>query len=509
MHGRPTRDPSGTALSPARPPWSVVIRCFAFVRKEIVEIVRQPRLIGLLVVGPFALLMLLGIGYGNDSFVKRSVFVAREDSIYAEVLERYEEQLDSMLESRGMVTTEAEGRRMLADGDVDVVVVFPDDPLAAVASGEQAIIRVLHDEIDPFQEQAVDIAARLAVQEVNSTVLERVVTEAGTELSTSDQYADTFLALAETAESNPEVPDEARTQLTSLDAAVTATTSVLDRLSTEDREAQADLDETARLIEAARVTLSQFDDGATDAERSQLGADLDALSAQLGDSVILDPAVLVRPFTSDTENVGVASVSPMTYFTPSSLALLLQHLSLTFAALSLVRDRRTGLFELMRVGPLSSVEIVIGKILAYVLIGAVVAAALFAASIFALGVGLAGSLTWLAVLVLGVLLSSLSLGMILATISKTESQAVQFAMLALLASLFFTGFVLPLEALRFPVKIISWMLPVTYGIEGFHDVMLRGVTPTRDTLLGLGALVVGYGGIAITALTRRLKNGDE
>ncbi len=53
---------------------------------------------------------------------------------------------------------------------------------------------------------------------------------------------------------------------------------------------------------------------------------------------------------------------------------------LTFAALSLVRDRRTGLFELMRVGPLSSIEIVIGKILAYVIVGSFVAAAINAAA---------------------------------------------------------------------------------------------------------------------------------
>ena len=51
------------------------------------------------------------------------------------------------------------------------------------------------------------------------------------------------------------------------------------------------------------------------------------------------------------------------------MALLLQHLALTFAALSLVRDRSLGLFELLRVGPLSSFEILLGKTIAYLLVG--------------------------------------------------------------------------------------------------------------------------------------------
>ena len=82
---------------------------------------------------------------------------------------------------------------------------------------------------------------------------------------------------------------------------------------------------------------------------------MDELATALQQSVMLDPKVIVQPFESDTENVVSDSITPTDYFTPSSVALLLQHLALTFAALSIVRDRRTGLFELMRVGPLSSI----------------------------------------------------------------------------------------------------------------------------------------------------------
>jgi ABC-2 type transport system permease protein len=206
--------------------------------------------------------------------------------------------------------------------------------------------------------------------------------------------------------------------------------------------------------------------------------------------------------------VSGADISPTDYFTPASLALLLQHLALTFAALSVVRDRRTGLFELMRVGPLSSIEIIVGKILAYLLVGAVVGGALVAAAVYGLGITIVGSIGWLVAVLVGVLLASLALGMVFALISRSESQAVQFAMLLLLAGLFFSGFILPLEGLTYPVKLISWTLPVTYGIQNLQDVMLRGTTPDPAMIAGLAGLVLVYGTIAVTGLRRRLRTSE-
>ncbi|MAT06600.1 MAG: hypothetical protein CL424_16295 [Acidimicrobiaceae bacterium] len=505
------RDPErsrriAATLRPVRAPWAVVIRSFAFVRKEVVEIVRQPRLLALLVIGPFALLVLFGLAYGDDSLEKRAVFVGGEDSIYADVLSGYEDQLDEFIQSEGLVETEAEAERMLEAGDVDVVVVFPDDPISAVLGGERAVIRVLHEEIDPIQAGAVEVAARLAIQEVNATVLSTVAADAQAELRSAEQFGDRFAELAADAGASPESAAEMATaDLSQLTAALDGTAVVLGQLETEDPDTRAQLDETRAAVAEAAATAAAIDAGSDDVDADRLAADLTLVSEMVSETIVLDPDVLVRPFRSETENVGPADVTPTAYFTPSSLALLLQHLALTFAALSLVRDRRTGLFELMRVGPLSSIEIVVGKILAYVLVGLVVAVVLIGGATFTLGVAVAGSIGWLAAVVLGVLLSSLSLGMVLATVSKTESQAVQFAMLALLAGLFFSGFVLPLDTMRYPVKAISWLLPVTYGIDGLQDIMLAGEPPAQATIVGLSALVVVYGAGAIVALTRSLR----
>ena len=266
---------------------------------------------------------------------------------------------------------------------------------------------------------------------------------------------------------------------------------------------------TPRACSTARSTVEQLRAQASGAEEFDSAAFLagaESLATTVDQATAVDPAVLVRPFTVDTSSVIAVDIDSTDYFTPAALALLLQHLALTFAALSLVRDRSTGLFELLRIGPLSSTQILLGKCVAYLCVGSVVAAALTASAVFWLGVPFSGDVAWFAGMVVGVLLASLSLGMVLSSLSQTESQAVQFAMLTLLAALFFSGFVLGLDNLTYPVKLISWTLPVTYGIRAFQTVMLLGEPPSTEDIVGLSALVVVYGAIAALALRSRLRS---
>jgi ABC-2 type transport system permease protein len=498
-----------TSLPTVHAPWRVVIRSFAFVRKEVVEIIRQPRLIALLVLGPFALLVLFGAGYAQNVVVKKALFVGPENSIYEDLHDSYQGELSEFIHSEGMISSEDEARAQLEDGKVDIVVVFPANPEQYVLSGERAPIRVLHDEIDPIQAGAIEFAAELAIHEVNSAVLTTLATDAQSELGPVAQLSQSLQQASESLHADPVGTREALSpQLAAIDDALAGSSNIISRLDTSDPELIGRVTDARDQARNVVGQLEQVDENTSDEQLDALAASMDGLATALQQSVMLDPEVLVQPFESETENVISSSISPSDYFTPSSIALLLQHLALTFAALSIVRDRRTGLFELMRVGPLSSIEIIVGKTFAYLLVGAVVAAALVTASAFALGVPLAGSIGLLSAVIVGVLLASLALGMIFAIISQTESQAVQYAMLALLAGLFFSGFILPIEGLSYPIKAISYLLPVTYGISGLQDIMLRGHQPETETLAGLGALVLGYGLLAVIGLRRRLRTSS-
>jgi ABC-2 type transport system permease protein len=511
------RDRPAPPVRRAHRPWARVVQSSAFVRKELVEILRQPRLIGLLVVGPFALLLLFGAGYRNEDLRMRTMFVGPAGSFYEDAVTRYEDVLSRYVRPAGFTDDEAAAREDLSRGDVDAVVVFPKDPLDTILGGHRAVVTVLHDKLDPIQQTAVEVASRLAVQEVNASVVTAVVGGGQAAVRPFDDVmatATSEAAAVTSAAASGDPADAARAASRVATAAgqahdvLAASDTMLQRLGAGDDATRRDvMAGLARLRDDADAVAAD-QGGDLSARAATLSADLDAVAAAVPKVATIDPAVLVRPFVADARSIAPVQIDPADYFTPAALALLLQHLAVTFAALSLVRDRELGLFELLRVGPLSSWEIIAGKTIAYLAVGMLVGIALLEAAVHLLGVPLVGALLWVLFAFALVLLAALAMGTLISLISHSETQAVQWAMLTLLAGLFFSGFVLSLDGLAYPVKAISWLLPATYGIRVLQDVMLRGDVPADADLIGLGALVVGYGGLATVMLWRQLRTAS-
>jgi ABC-2 type transport system permease protein len=180
-------------------------------------------------------------------------------------------------------------------------------------------------------------------------------------------------------------------------------------------------------------------------------------------------------------------------------------MAVTLAALSSVRDRLLGSLELFRVSPISAGQILTGKSLAYALVLALVAVLLTAAATTFLGVPSLGEplYYWLSVGL--TIFSALAIGFALSTVAHSESQAVQFSMLVLLASVFFGGFFLPLEQLFPWVRVLSFVLPVTYGAIDLREVMLRGLAPELPYLLGPLALGLLFYIAATLGLRRQMQ----
>ncbi|MET0144350.1 MAG: ABC transporter permease [Ilumatobacteraceae bacterium] len=495
--------------------WATVVQALAFVRKELAEIVRQPKLLALLVLGPFVLLLLFGAGYKDTTVQLRTEFVGPEGSVYEQAVSEYADQLDEYIDARGFTSDRQAAVDRLDAGELDAVVVFPTDALDQILGGESATIEVLHEKLDPFQQAAIDIASRLAVQEVNASVLTAIAGGTQAALAPVDQASGAMteqaaaLSSAVAAGDTDAMATAADTVATTLaDTRLVVATSqdVISRLggSAAATDASALL---AQLDTASEQAAAVSTGGGTDIadQATALAATLDEVAAAIPQVTTVDPGVLVRPFEADPRNIASVEVEPADYFAPSSIVLLLQHLALTFAALSLVRDRELGLFELLRVGPLSSFEILVGKTIAYLTVGLGVGAALIAAAVFVLGVPLEGEVIWVAAAIALVLLASLALGMLLSMISGSETQAVQYAMLTLLAGMFFSGFILDVQSLAEPYRYLSYLLPVTYGINILQDVMLRGIDPAGGDLIGLGALIAAYGSLAVFMLHRRLR----
>jgi ABC-2 type transport system permease protein len=493
-----------------------LVQIGGFLHKEVVALLRQPRLLLVLVAGPFLILLLFGIGYDQQQTVLRTAFVGPEDSIYEETIDQFADDLSQYVVNAGYSDDLVAAEQQLRDDEIDAVVVFPADPIETVLGGEQAEIKVIHDKIDPIQQVAVEVSSQVAVMELNARVLEEALSRAQDTLVPIADSVATASALADELGAAVDAGDQARVdelvaELEGSGAGITTVADATGEIATAlggDDETLARVSELQASADELAVTVDRLTGDAS----SVTAADVDELTAQIatiGDVsetvATLDPNVVVRPFASDTASLQREPIAVIDYFAPAAVALLLQHMVLTFAAMSLVADRGLGLFEVYRVGPVGAGGVMVGKYLAFVLVGAAVSAALLAAITQLLDVPMRGELVWVVVAVGGLLLASIGLGMVLSLLARSDVQAVQFSMLALLAALFFGGFFLDLDAFDYPVKLLSWALPVSYGIRMLRDVMLRGIDPNVWDLVGLGATTFVFALVAWILLHRQLR----
>lgn len=474
--------------------WRSLIRVSSFLRKEIVEVLRQPRLVLTLVLGPFLILLLFAAGLKEFDPPVRTAFVAPEDDRLAQMVEEFAEGQQERLIVEGVTQDEEAALDRLRNGTLDLVVVFPQDAVGTIRGNERATIVLYHNQIDPVETRAIVLFARTAVDQANQQVLQAAVEEGQLEAGDAGERITVARERVDLARAALEVAEDAEAQrqigLLRADIALLAGAALLvpgmvaaDGEEVSNRERlQAIAEQLDAAAENPDQALAEL--GEIDAELAQLEAGAQVFRG-------LSPQVIVTPFTAQVERVAAGSVRLQDFYAPAVLVLLMQHMVVTFVGLSVVREEQLGTTELFRIAPLGTVETLIGKYIAYTLISGFVTAALLALLIFGLGVPMAGSWAVLVAGVAAVLFASIGLGFIVALLARTDSQAVQYAMMVLLANIFLSGFLISLERFLPLARGVAWLLPATYGIQLLRSVMLRG---TADQPLLLAALV-GIGGV--------------
>ncbi len=512
--------------SPVRAP----MQALAFVRKEVAEVVHQPRLLLTLVIGPFLVMAAFGAGYRDEPRRMETLFVVPDGSPVRERLDQYTEQLESFVDPAGTTADEAEARRRLARGDVDLVVVFPGDPVTDVMAGERSVVTIVHTRLDPIERTAILFASDLAIGEVNSEVLATVVGR-GQQLSVpaieavSGGHAAVAALRQAIADGSAQETAAALEQLdaTAADLRVSsdAAAAIVDQLGdartnpdpSPDPGPDPDADTSHTDATAVRDTLRAIEDLVASVRADPAGSApaldeldrrLDEAASGLADFAEADPDVLVRPLEAQVELAvsGVDAVSD--WYAPAAVVLMLQQFGIAFGSLSFVREQQLGITDVYRVAPVGAPATVVGKYLAYVAMGMVVGAALMALVVGALGVPLAGGVGAAAAVMALTLVASVGVGFVISLGSRTDAQAVQYTMIALLASLFFSGFFLSSDQLSGPAAAIGWALPVTYGMRLLRDVMLRGAELDPHVLVAFAVYGVAVFVIAVFAASRRM-----
>ncbi len=481
------------------------IRLSAFVRKEIAAILRQPRLVAILVLGPFLILLLFGLGYRDSPRQLRTIIVVPEDSRIKAEIDEILNGLRGALDIVDTVSSQSEALGKLDQQEIDLVLVTPSDPYSEILQSQQAQFEMIHHEIDPLEVLFVNTLERAYVREINRQVLVRAVEKAQTRAVTVEEKIKDLQVDATSLHNDLEAGNGSAAfrdvekmivDYQALNLAIASSLSLFEgvqALEEQPTESTLLLEERLELIERQLDSLALLDTNQADftaeiAQAEEIQSELASIQEFFTTFQGMNGRVLVSPFSGKTVSFTQATLGPIDFYVPGVIALLLQHMAVTLAALSIVRERNGGTIELFRAAPLSSLETLLGKMVSFLILTAVLAATLTALILLGLKTPLLGSWMGYVAVVLALLFTSLSLGFAISVISQTDSQAVQFSMIVLLASIFFSGFFIALHRLVAGVHFVSWLLPATYGTRLLQDVMLRGQSPAPLLMVGLLSL---------------------
>jgi ABC-2 type transport system permease protein len=213
----------------------------------------------------------------------------------------------------------------------------------------------------------------------------------------------------------------------------------------------------------------------------------EAYAIRIGGRDLTDvpPEVIASPTKAVVQNLAAVPPSIVGFYGPAALALVLQHMAVTLVALSIVRERASGAIDRFRSSPMRATEVVAGKVLAFGLLGSFIAAVSTWLLVTLLGVPMLGTVAAVALVIGMLLLASLGLGLLISVVSDSERQAVQLSLLTLLASMFFSGFVLRISEFQPAIQVAAYALPVTHGIAMLQELMLTGTVTQSWQLVAL------------------------
>ena len=186
------------------------------------------------------------------------------------------------------------------------------------------------------------------------------------------------------------------------------------------------------------------------------------------------------------------------FFVPGIIALIVMIITLMLTAMAVVRERETGTLEQLLVSPIRPIELLLGKTIPFAIIAFVEVALITAAALLIFRVPLRGSLILLFASTALYLLSTLGVGLLISSVSRTQQQAMMATFLFLLPAVLLSGFAFPIYNMPPAVQTMTWMDPLRFYLIIVRGVFLKGVGfevlwPQMASLLALGILFFGLG----------------
>jgi ABC-2 type transport system permease protein len=188
---------------------------------------------------------------------------------------------------------------------------------------------------------------------------------------------------------------------------------------------------------------------------------------------------------------------------PALIGVILSMTMMMFTAVAIVRERERGNLELLITTPASSFELMIGKLLPYVLIGLIQTTLILVLGAALFDVPVNGGLGALYLAALLFIAATLALGLLASTLAQTQMQAFQMSFFVMLPSILLSGFVFPFEGMPVVARWLAQLLPLTHFIELVRGIGLRGAA-LGDLLVPIYKLM-GFTAIALAVVTLRFR----
>ena len=160
---------------------------------------------------------------------------------------------------------------------------------------------------------------------------------------------------------------------------------------------------------------------------------------------------------------------------PGLVAVILTMTMIMFTSAAIVRERERGNLEMLITTPVRSIELMIGKIIPFIFIGFIQVAIILGIGHLVFHVPINGGLWQIGLATLLFIAASLTLGLVISTVAKTQLQSMQMTVFVLLPSILLSGFMFPYEGMPKVAQYIAEILPATHFMRMIRGVVLRDV----------------------------------
>jgi ABC-2 type transport system permease protein len=228
-------------------------------------------------------------------------------------------------------------------------------------------------------------------------------------------------------------------------------------------------------------------------DRAGFGPEADAVRAA-------PMRVAVLPFYNPERRTAV-------FIVPGLVGVILTMTMMLMTALAIVRERERGTFEFLIATPVRRVEVMIGKILPYLVVGHVQVAIVLGLGWLVFDVPIRGSLVDLGVGALPFLAAMLTMGLVISSVARTQFQATQMSFFFFLPSMLLSGFMFPFDSMPAVARWIGSLLPLTHFLRIVRGVLLKGA-PIEALLSEVIAILAFFGvalAIAVATFRKRLE----